>query len=49
MKHPGKPLFLVGHSMGGAIVLTAALGGELDVKGVVAMGPMIEVRTDKMH
>lgn len=39
--YPQLPLFLVGHSMGGLIVLDYTLhrGGEMDLEGVVSSGP----------
>lgn len=38
---PGKPLFLMGHSMGGPIVLEYALESPNEVRGVVASGPTV--------
>ena len=39
--HPGAPIVLVGHSMGGRVALR--LAGEPDVIGVCALAPWIEV------
>ena len=38
--HPGAPIVLVGHSMGGRVALR--LAGEPDVAGVCALAPWIE-------
>jgi alpha-beta hydrolase superfamily lysophospholipase len=38
--HPGAPIVLVGHSMGGRVALR--LGGEPDVAGVCALAPWLE-------
>lgn len=39
-RHPGVPLVVVGHSMGGGVALAAAAGG-LDADGLVLAGPAI--------
>ena len=38
-QHPKAPVFLVGHSMGAAVVLAAANGRMLDVDGVILAAP----------
>lgn len=40
-RHPEAPVFLLGHSLGGIIVLDYALHYSDDVHGVVAIGPAI--------
>lgn len=45
-KHPGLPLYIVGHSMGGLISLLAVLSTKeptLQFQGMVLMGPLIEI------
>ena len=37
--HPGLPVFVAGHSMGGAVVLAAMADAPLDVDGVVLAAP----------
>lgn len=39
--HPGLPLFLVGHSMGGMIAIRTAMARPELFRGVVLMGPLI--------
>jgi alpha-beta hydrolase superfamily lysophospholipase len=39
-RHPGAPIVLVGHSMGGRVALR--LAGEPDVAGVCALAPWLE-------
>jgi pimeloyl-ACP methyl ester carboxylesterase len=39
-RHPGAPIVLVGHSMGGRVALR--LAGDSDVTGVCALAPWIE-------
>ena len=42
-QHPGLPLFLVGHSMGGLIALLASLEpGMPRLAGLVLMGPLVK-------
>lgn len=38
-RHPGKPLFLLGHSMGGTIVTLFAVVDQPAVRGIVLSGP----------
>ena len=40
---PGRPLFLMGHSMGGVIVTSYALDRESRVRGVVLSAPAVKV------
>lgn len=40
-QEPGRPLFLMGHSMGGLIVLEYALHYPEGLKGVIASGPVL--------
>ena len=37
--HPGLPVFVLGHSMGGAVVMTAAAEAPLDVDGAILAAP----------
>ncbi|MBB5518726.1 alpha/beta fold hydrolase [Amphiplicatus metriothermophilus] len=37
--HPGLPLYVLGHSMGAAVVMTAMRDGPLDADGVVLAAP----------
>ena len=39
--HPGLPVFLVGHSMGGNIALASALGNQGRLSGLVLSGPAV--------
>jgi len=41
-RHPGLPLFLVGESMGGTLVVYCAIHGGLKVDGVVLCGPALD-------
>jgi alpha-beta hydrolase superfamily lysophospholipase len=41
VEHDGLPLFLIGHSMGGAIALTYALDHPDEVSGLVLSGPAV--------
>jgi len=44
-RHPGKPVFVVGESMGGAVILAAAARGRLDgVDGAVLTAPAVRGR-----
>ncbi|MEM9809323.1 MAG: lysophospholipase [Cyanobacteria bacterium P01_D01_bin.56] len=38
---PGLPLFILGHSLGGLIVLDYALNSSEDIKGIIISGPPI--------
>jgi alpha-beta hydrolase superfamily lysophospholipase len=40
---PGSPVFLYGHSMGGALALITALTTNLDAAGVIATSPLIRL------
>jgi alpha-beta hydrolase superfamily lysophospholipase len=40
-EHPDLPVFLVGHSMGGAIALASALRNPAGLKGLVLSGPAL--------
>ncbi len=39
--HPGKPVFLIGHSMGGNIALASALRNQGRLRGLVLSGPAV--------
>ena len=39
--HPETPLYLVGHSMGGAVILSAAAEAPLGVEGVILAAPAV--------
>lgn len=39
--HPGAPLFVLGHSMGGAVVMSAAAETPLDVDGAILVAPAV--------
>ncbi|MFD1814485.1 alpha/beta hydrolase [Rhodococcus gannanensis] len=41
--HPGLPVYLLGHSMGGAIALDYALGHQADLAGLILSGPAVDV------
>ena len=47
-KFPGRPLFLVGHSMGGMIALSAALATPDLFTGIILQGPLIIPGPDLM-
>ena len=42
-RHPGKPVFLVGHSMGGLIVAVHLLEHQADFRGAVLSAPAVAV------
>ncbi len=42
-RHPGVPLFLYGHSMGGGLVLNYALRRDAPLAGVIATGPALRL------
>jgi alpha-beta hydrolase superfamily lysophospholipase len=48
MRYPGVPVFALGESMGGAVVLTALASGvsELNVDGVILVAPAVWSRGD---
>lgn len=41
--HPGLPVYLLGHSMGGAIALDYALDHQSDLAGLILSGPAVDV------
>ncbi|GAA4482527.1 monoacylglycerol lipase [Rhodococcus olei] len=43
--HPGLPVYLLGHSMGGAIALDYALDHQSDLAGLILSGPAVDVTT----
>jgi len=43
---PGKPVFLFGHSMGGAIALLFALGRNPEIRGLVLSAPALKIPSD---
>ncbi len=43
---PGKPVFLFGHSMGGAIALLFTLGRNPEIRGLVLSAPALKVPID---
>jgi alpha-beta hydrolase superfamily lysophospholipase len=45
-RHPDRPLFLFGHSMGGLVVLKYVLDREPSVQGLLLSGPAIEINPD---
>lgn len=45
-RHPDTPLFLFGHSMGGAVSLLYCLEREANLKGVIFSSPMLKVSED---
>jgi len=42
-REPGKPIFLLGHSMGGTIAARLAITGQPEVTGVVLSAPAVRV------
>jgi alpha-beta hydrolase superfamily lysophospholipase len=40
-RHPGLPVYVVGTSMGGAVVMKAAAGGGLEADGLILVAPAI--------
>lgn len=42
-RHPGLPVFMVGHSLGGLIALQYATEPETPLDGLVLSGPLVEV------
>lgn len=45
-QHPGRPVILLGHSMGGAIALTFALRSQEAIAGLVLSAPAVGVSAD---
>jgi alpha-beta hydrolase superfamily lysophospholipase len=43
-RYPDRPLYLLGESMGGAVILTAAAEGPLDADGVILVAPAVRGR-----
>ena len=41
VEHDGLPLFVIGHSMGGAIALSYALDHQSEIRGLVLSGPAV--------
>ncbi|EME16651.1 alpha/beta hydrolase [Rhodococcus triatomae] len=41
--HPGLPVYLLGHSMGGAMALDYALDHQADLAGLILSGPAVDV------
>ncbi|MFD4295369.1 alpha/beta hydrolase [Rhodococcus sp. NPDC058505] len=44
--HPGLPVYLLGHSMGGAIALDYALDHQADLAGLILSGPAVDVASE---
>lgn len=42
-RHPGLPVFMVGHSLGGLIALQYATGAKAALDGLVVSGPAVQV------
>ncbi|XP_008411425.1 monoglyceride lipase isoform X1 [Poecilia reticulata] len=45
-RHPDLPVFIVGHSMGGAIAILTACERPSDFTGVVLIGPMVQMNPE---
>jgi alpha-beta hydrolase superfamily lysophospholipase len=45
-QHPNKNLFLLGHSMGGAIVTLYTITRNPDLKGIILSGPTLKISDD---
>ncbi|KAK5863276.1 hypothetical protein PBY51_000318 [Eleginops maclovinus] len=45
-RHPGLPIFIVGHSMGGAISILTACERPSEFSGVVLISPMVQMNPD---
>ncbi|KAM8829724.1 monoglyceride lipase isoform 1-T1 [Synchiropus picturatus] len=45
-RHPGLPVFIVGHSMGGAISILSACERQSDFAGLVLIGPLVNVSAE---
>jgi Lysophospholipase len=45
-RHRGLPVYVLGESMGGAVVLTALARGSLDADGVILVAPAVWSRAD---
>ncbi|CAL8318998.1 unnamed protein product [Merluccius merluccius] len=45
-RHPSLPVFIVGHSMGGAISILTACEKATEVAGVVLIAPMVQMSPD---
>lgn len=43
-RHPGKPVFLLGHSMGGGIAALFVIARRPDIAGLILSGPALRVR-----
>ena len=43
---PGKPLFLLGHSMGGAITALYAISHQPQVRGIILSAPSVKLSSD---
>lgn len=46
MQEPGKPIYIFGHSMGGAIVTLFSLKNSRPIKGMILSGPALKVGDD---
>lgn len=44
-RHPGKPVFLLGHSMGGGIATLFVIARKPDIAGLILSGPALRVRS----
>ncbi|XP_046727504.1 monoglyceride lipase isoform X1 [Silurus meridionalis] len=45
-RHPNLPLFILGHSMGGAISILTTCERPQDIAGVILIGPMIQMNPE---